>query len=98
MVECGVFFRVVFLAAVVKNGGGDGKRIVGGFFGRAGHVEQVEREAHYGLGVADEAAGAEGYLRVIFAGGGGGHGPKAIRRGEKYSGGQLAYGGIGYQF
>ena len=59
VVECGVFFRVGFFAAVMKNGGGDGKRIVGRFLGRAGHVEQVEREAHHGFGVAHEATGAK---------------------------------------
>ena len=82
----------------MQESGGDGQRVFGGFLGYAGHVEQVKREAHYGFGVADEAASAKGYLRVVFAGGGGGHGPKAIRSGLKYGGAQLAYGGVGYQF
>lgn len=41
------------------------------------HVHEVLSDAHYGFGVADEAAGAERDGGVVFAGGGRGHAPKA---------------------
>ncbi len=95
VVECGILFCVVFLAAVMQDGGGDGKRVVGRFFRYAGHVEEVYGEAYYGFGVADEAAGAEGYLRVVFAGGGGRHCPEALRCAAQDGCGEGAEGGVG---
>lgn len=45
--------------------------------GDAFEVEQVEGKADYGAGVTDEAALPQGDGGVVFAGGGGGHGPEA---------------------
>jgi hypothetical protein len=79
MVESGVFFRVGFFATVMEDGGGDGyaEFPMGG--GSALHFQKVGSEQDHGAGVADEATLPQRMGGMVFAGGGCGHGPKAIR-------------------
>lgn len=79
MGECGVFFCIGFLAAVVHDGGGNGGGVVGIFRGDALPLEHVAGEVYDGAGVPDEAAGAEGDGGVMFPRGACRHGPETIR-------------------
>ena len=77
VVEGGVALMVGFFAAIVEDGRSDGDGVVGVGFLDALHGQQVEGEMHHGAGVADEATYSQGVGGVVFAGGGGGHGPEA---------------------
>lgn len=77
--ECGVFFGVVFFAAIMQDGGGEDDIAVECAGCDVLHVAEVAGEAYYGAGVADEAALAQADGRVILAGGGSGHCPEAGR-------------------
>lgn len=82
---------VEFFADVVQDGGGDADAVLARDRTGATHFAEVVCEDHDGLGVADEATGAEAAGGVIFAAGAGRHAPEAIGGGIEHSAHERAH-------
>ena len=94
VVKGGVALVVCLLAAIVQNGGGNGKGVGGVLRLDALHGQQVDGEVYHGLGVADEATHSQGVCGVVLARGAGGHGPETGGGGIQHVSGEGAQVGI----
>lgn len=82
---------VEFFADVVQDCGGDADAVLARDGTGAAHFAEVICEDYDGFGVADEATGAEAAGGVIFAAGGGGHGPEALGGGREHGADEFAH-------
>lgn len=76
VIKSGVFFHIIFFAAVVQDGSCDGDIVRVGAGVDAFHVQQMEGKVNHRLGVAYEATFSQGVLGVVFARGAGRHEPE----------------------